>query len=738
MPVEENEVTFHDYLRIVFERKWIILPLLIITIALTGYYTFTQPEVYQATATLMIGPGGTGQSILGFGYQSRGSSPIQNYCQILKSRSVAKKTADRLNDMPVVSTSPVTTYNADAMMGRIGVEPVRGTDVLKVSGRASTPEAAAIIANTVTDVFIEEQITIVRGEYTQQRLFLEEQIPIAEAKLQISEEDLKLFKEENEFVALSEETRGTTQKLVEFDKQLGETQTGINTTLTRLDYLEAQLAEQQKTLPEDIAEVSSPYILELRRQLVELETNASMYLVQGLAEDSPKMANLRKSIEDTKSNLIEETKSLGGKDIPSLDPLSYARNLFDRVLELKGEMVTLNARRDALLGVRKIYAVKLEKLPKTELDLARLERDRLLNNSTYGMLMQKYEEAKIAEAGKISNIRVVDRARVPRSPIQPQKKRNMAFGAIIGLALGLGAAFMLDYTDNSVRTPKDIDRSGSMTILGTVPMIKVKASKKDRASGIVAHLLTEQPTRSSLGEAFRSIRTNLQFASPDKPIHTLLVTSAIPGEGKSTVTSNLGIAMAQMGIRTLLVDTDLRKPVLRKVFKLEQETGFTDFMADHISLEEALCQTDVENLTVLPAGSLPPNPSELIGSKKMESVIERLKNDYQLVIFDSPPAIGVTDAAILGSKLDGAVLVVRTGKTDRAALLRAKEILERVHTNVLGVVLHMVTPVHGRYGYYYGYYYHYYPYYGEGNDKKSKRSKKKDKDREKEPETVSC
>jgi succinoglycan biosynthesis transport protein ExoP len=737
MPVEENEVTFHDYLRVMFERKWVILPLVIITIALTAYYTFTLPEVYQATATLMIGPGGTGGSILGFGYYNMGSSPIQNYCQIVRSRSVAKKTADRLNDRLTDPTFPAPTYGADALMSRISVEPVRGTDVLKVSGKADTPEEAATIANTVTDVFIEEQITIVRGEYTQQRQFLEEQIPITEAKLHTSEEVLKLFKEEHEFVALSEETKGITQKVVDFDKMLGETQTEINTALTRLEYLEGQLAEQEKTLPEDIAEVSSPYILELRKQLVELETNCSMYLVQGLSEDSPKMANLRRSIEDTKSKLIEQTRSLGGKDIPSLDPLSYARGLFDRVLALKGELVTLTARRDALLTVRQKFADKLELLPATELQLVRLDRERQLNTSTYGMLMQKYEEAKIAEAGKISNIRVVDRARVPRSPIQPQKKRNLAFGVIIGLAIGLGAAFVLDYTDNSVKTPKDVDRSGNMTILGTVPMMKTKSRKNDRVSGIVSHLVTEQPTRSALAEAFRAIRTNLQFASPDKPIHTLLVTSAIPGEGKSTVSANLGIAMAQMGIKTLLVDTDLRKPVLRKVFGLKQEKGFTDFMAGHISLEEALCQTEVENLTLLPAGSLPPNPSELLGSKKMESVIDRLKQEYQLVIFDSPPAIGVTDAAILGSKLDGAVLIVRTGKTDRAALIRAKEILDRVRTNVLGVVLHMVSPVHGRYGYYYGYYYHYYPYYGEKGDKKP-RSRKKDKDREAEPETVSC
>jgi succinoglycan biosynthesis transport protein ExoP len=723
----EPEETHHDYLFVIHERKWIVVLAFVAVLAATAYFTVTSPDVYEAGATLMVDPGARNSGVLQFGYQPTGSNLIQNYCQVINSRTVAEKAAERLAGdsryRPRQAGSPLV----DNLMRQISATPIRSTDMIRVTARASTAEEAAIIANTAVDVFIEQQIALVRGEFTEQRQFLEEQIPEILDRLRDAEERLKEFKESHKFVALSEEAKSVTEKLAEFDKMYSEVQTDINTSTSRLNYLNKQLAEQQKNLPEDMAKVSSPYILELRKQIVNLESAYSMYLVQGLPEDNPKMLDLKAGIDEAKANLVEETRQIGTQGIPSLDPLSSARELFDTIVGLEAEVVALEAKRDALSAVRRTYGQKMEALPETELDLARLERERELDANTYQMLVQKHEEVKIAEAGKMSNISVVDTAQLPTAPIEPRKARNLLFGAVVGLVLGLGGAFAMDYADTSIKTPMDVDRTGNLTILGSIPRVKAKSRKHDRASGIAAHMITHHPARSPLAESYRTIRTNLQFMSPDRPIRTLLVSSPIPGEGKSTIAANLAITMAQMGLKTLLVDSDFRKPVLRKVFGVLREEGLTDLLTGKVGLAEAVSPTEVENLTLLPAGGIPPNPTELLGSKRMESLIEQVKNDYDYTIFDSPPVLAVTDAAILGSKLDGALLIASAGKTGKAALKRTREILERVRTNVLGVIMHMVKPVSGRYSYYTNYYY-YHSYYTD--EKREHRKKKRDKERE--------
>ncbi len=726
----EIEETHHDYLFVIHERRWIIVLAFIGVLAATAYFTFTSPNVYEASTTLMVDPGARSSAVLQLGYRPTGSNLLQNYCQVIRSRTVAEKTAERLADHRSHPSRPAASSLVDDVARSISATPVRGTDMISVTARASTAEEAALISNAAVDVFIEQQISLLRGEYTEQRHFLEEQIPLILDRLQEAEEQLKEFKEANKFVALSEEARAVTEKLAEFDKMYSEAQTDINTSTSRLDYLRAHLAEQQKNLPEDIAKVSSPYLLELRKQIVNLETAYSMYLVQGLPGDHPKMLDLKAGIDEAKANLVKESREIGTQRIPSLDPLSSARELFDNIIGLEAEMVALEARRDALSSVRKTYARRLESLPETELDLARLERERELNANTYHMLVQKHEEVKIAEAGKMSNVSIVDRAQLPTAPIAPRKARNLIFGAVVGLVLGLGGAFAIDYADTSVKTPMDVDRTGNLTIIGSIPKVKANSRKHDRASGIAAHMITQHPARSPLAESYRTIRTNLQYMSPDKPIRTLLISSPIPGEGKSTIAANLAVTMAQMGLKTLLVDSDFRKPVLRKVFGVLREEGLTDLLMGRIGLDEAVATTDVENLTLLPAGGIPPNPSELLGSKRMETLIEQFKNDYDFSIFDSPPVLAVTDAAILGSKLDGAILIARAGKTDKAALSRTREVLDRVRTNVLGVIMHMVTPVSGRYSYYTNYYY-YHSYYSDDKSERKKHSKnKKSKERE--------
>ncbi|MCJ7497412.1 MAG: CpsD/CapB family tyrosine-protein kinase [candidate division Zixibacteria bacterium] len=236
---------------------------------------------------------------------------------------------------------------------------------------------------------------------------------------------------------------------------------------------------------------------------------------------------------------------------------------------------------------------------------------------------------------------------------------------------------------------------------------------------IASNLVTHFEPKSPISEAYRTFRTNLQFARLDSPLRTILVTSSGPGEGKSTTVANLAITMAQMGTKTLLIDSDLRRPVLHSIFSLQRNPGLTNYLAGNVPLVEIIQSTPIENLSLLTCGVLPPNPSELLGSKKMKMLLEELKEKYEMILFDSPPVIAVTDAAVLSTLLDGVVLIASSGHTSREALVRATTLLQNVNGRLIGGVLNKikVESVYGSYNYYY-----YYHYYGGAKQKRKKRT----------------
>jgi capsular exopolysaccharide synthesis family protein len=265
------------------------------------------------------------------------------------------------------------------------------------------------------------------------------------------------------------------------------------------------------------------------------------------------------------------------------------------------------------------------------------------------------------------------------------------------------------------------------SVLGSIPFIspqKVASHAKDQNGDILkieSRLITHFAPKSPISEAYRTLRTNLQYSKADRPIKTILVTSSGPGEGKSTSVANLAITFAQMGSKTLIIDTDLRRPVLHAIFDQSRTTGLTNILIGKTTLQEVVRSTKIENLDLLVSGTLPPNPSELLASAAMEKLLKTITDRYDIVLFDSPPVIAVTDAAVLARKLDGIVLVVKSGETSRDAILRSRVLLENVNAHIFGVMLNGVKSDH-MYGSYYYYYHHYY-YYGDGKHRKRKSRK---------------
>lgn len=724
----EEQVTLQDYLRILYRGRWIIVVAFLAAVSSTLFFTLKATKIYQANTTIMIETTGRGKAMTLFegpSYIER-QARLNNYVQILKSRTLAKAVIQRLKGVPSYRSLTLFTTSEGkklplyeslrTLQSRMTITPIRDTDIIEVRVEAPDPAEAAIVANAIADVFYEQNLEATRGEVSEVRKFLEEQLKKVREDLARSEEALKEYKEREKLAALPTETQVLVQKLAEFEGFYKEAQTDLGTSQRRLEYLRRQLREQQESLPEQIAQVSSPLIHQLREEIAKQEAIRANFIAQGVPEDHPKMVQVRRRIEEIKSRLMAETRKLLAQELALANPLAFSEELVDKILKLEIDVKTYEARTRALKRVVDEYAQKLQTLPEKSLQLARLEREAKVQEKIYIMMMEKYEEARITEAGQIGNVRIVDRAEEPLYPIKPRKKLNLILAALVGLGLGVGVTFLLEYLDTSIKTFEEIERQLGLSVLGEIPNIWVNEVDKkklekgwrsgDEVQQIIFRLITHFEPKSHVSEAYRTLRTNIQFAKVDYPLKTLLVTSSSPKEGKSTTVANIAITLAQMGSNVLLVDADLRRPVLHSIFELDQKPGLTEVLMGTKEIEEAIKPTEVGNLSLVPSGPIPPNPSELLGSQVMQRLIEELKEEYDYLLFDSPPVIAVTDAAVLSSVVDGVILVIQAGKVSREAVLRAKSLLDNVAARIIGVVLNNIKFERGHsYYYYYRYYY---------------------------------
>lgn len=736
----QKEVSFQDYLIILKRRRWIVLSAFLIILLSSGIFSFTTQPIYESSTTLMIEEaGGMKKEIFEISSYMKQETMIKNQVEIIKSRTLAESVLQALLSSPFkkvweeeVLRKSSEQVNPNDMVTLLQqntkVVPLKETDIVQVKVTAPDPNLAAFLANTMAQEYYKQSLQVSRGEITEVRQFLEEQLTNTQKELQQAEEALRIYKENEKVAALPEETEELVKQLASFESLYNEAKTELESNQKRLSYMQSQLKERKSHLVDDISQISSPLIIQLRKEMANLEGMKAGYIAQGFPEGHPKMEEITNRIKDIKQKLVKETSELVSRELASSDPLGYSQELVDKILSLDIEIQSLTAKTEALKNIVDSYADNLNTLPEKSLRLARLERNAKVGENIFLMLKEKYEESKINEAGQIGNVRIIDKALPPVDPIKPKKKINLLLGALLGLGFGLGMAFFVERLDNSLKSIEDVEATG-LSILGSIPLIKSskdKKSKKEEEKSeeyqikkITTNLVTHFEPKSPISEAYRTFRTNLQFARLDAPLKTILVTSSGPSEGKSTTVANLAITMAQMGTKTILIDSDLRRPVLHSIFNSQRAPGLTNYLAGNVPWKEIVQETPIENLSLLTCGVLPPNPSELLGSKKMRMLLEELKEKYDMILFDSPPVIAVTDAAVLSTLLDGVVLVSSSGSTSREALLRAITLLENVKGRLIGGVLNKikVESVYGSYHYYY-----YYHYYGGTKQKRKKNS----------------
>jgi capsular exopolysaccharide synthesis family protein len=357
-------------------------------------------------------------------------------------------------------------------------------------------------------------------------------------------------------------------------------------------------------------------------------------------------------------------------------------------------------------------------LNKKEVSYRRLKRTQENTAKLHSLVLGRLKESDLSAQLRVSNIRLLDEAVVPAKPVRPNVQVNLLLGALLGLLLGIGLAVLVDTFDNSIKSQEEIEQLGPVTVLGMVPRIPgtVPARRGERRPEPKPDLdlIVHRSPKSMIAESCRNIRTNILFASPDRPLKTIVVTSAGPREGKTTAAVSLAITMAQAGNRVLVVDTDMRRPRLHRVFGVPGAEGLTSVLLGDGQLDELTKATEIPGLSVLPCGPSPPNPAELCQSERFRALLEELERRYDRIVLDSPPVMLVTDGAVLSTQVDGTLLVARAGQTSRVALRDTIRQLDDVGCHLLGCVLNDVDLEKRGYGYYryrrYGYYRYGYAY----------------------------
>lgn len=682
------------YARLVWAKRWLVLVVGVLVGSAVGTFLYMQPKVYKAACTIEYNPNPVsplGREVedvanpLGSFFASREFFATQN--RILASRSVARRAARSLGldhdpdffGIPLEARDGWTSRPIDEAAARLQsmltVEPVQDTRLVNVQVTAGDPDRAATLANAVAEAYIEKTLEDRLGSTVRALEWLGEQLGTLQSELEESELALHRFKQEHNILSVSLEDR---QNLIA--SEIDAFNTALTSARTRRITLNARLGRLRG------ADIDDPGVTDdsgrgtsLRQMRERLLTKRGELERQRLnrGEGHPEVQALRSEVEQLTEQLSRELASL--REAASRD--------LREVRQIEGGL-----RRELDAAQEAGLALNLR-----EIEYQRLERQRLNKAKLYEVVLERTTETNLTRMLRETHVRMVDPALVPAAPVSPKLTTAVAAGAGSGLALGLLVAFGLAWLDRRLRSPEDIESLG-VQVLGVVPSVT------DISDGESTDLIVHHQPMSSAAEHVRTIRTNLMFLGVDNPLHTLLVTSASPREGKTTVAVSIAISFASSGQKTLLIDTDMRRPRLHGTFGIRKPKGIANVLLGDASLSEAIAATDVENLDLLPCGPVPPNPSELLHGAAFSRLLADVKERYDRVIFDSPPIIAVTDAAVLAPQLQGTMMVVKSNSTTRDRLRASLRQLRDVKSPILGVVLNDVDIHRARYGGYYHYY----------------------------------
>jgi capsular exopolysaccharide synthesis family protein len=698
------------------KRKWWVILTLLVVVAATILYTKRQKPVYRATASVIIDTtpprvlSGVKDVVeLGSTNYWAMHEYLQTQYKIITGLEVCERVVAKLHldeDLAFLGVPPDQTITdeeraeriaakvpARILQGRLTLEPVRDSMMALVSADDPDPARAADVANEVAFAYRAQNIDYRRAATQEANAELRDMVEKYRERKEKADQDLLEYEKGHAIGSFAVRKQAIEDRVKLMSERQGQ-------LLLKRSDLEARIARVKRI--EAAGDVFS----------VPLDTVLGNALISGLKSKYIELRDQRTSLATHYGERFDKVKALDEQMAAILDAIKA---------EVRVHLAAIRGDYDEVVGALKQIDARLAEANRdlSELAAMQVEYNMLAERKkdgyqVYDQVRSRFMEINLSAQVETNNVRIHEMAQVPARPLKPDLRLNLALGGFLGLLLGLGLAFLVEQLDNTVKGREDVERFTGVPCLGMIPSIPGQRQRRRRSKDATLRqrdfYVMENP-KSQASEAMNTIRTNLMFIAPERRVRTILVTSGSPWEGKSTVVIALGITMARFGSRTLLVDTDMRRPRLHRTFGLEAERGLSTLLLGGERIEDVVAHTDVPNLDLLPCGPVPPNPSDLLRMEKLGKLLVELQQRYDTVILDSPPVIPVADPRILSGMADVVVLVVKLGHTTTEGLRTVRRELGAVGAPLVGTILNDLDVRRGGYGYGYAYGYGY-GYYG--------------------------
>jgi succinoglycan biosynthesis transport protein ExoP len=734
LPAQES--TLREYLRVLIKRKWLVIGCIVGIFAIVAIASLRQTPVYEAVGQIVVNKADS--NLITF----KDSMPVVDYydqsdldteVRILQSDLLALQVIRQLNldkrpefgghpdqKLPNLVADPLqndssrTSALLGGFRGGLRVALIPNTRIIEIHYSSTDPQLAANAVNTLAATYVEQNFKTKFESTMQASDWLSKQLVDLQMKVETSQEKLVRYQKEHEILGIDEKQNITTEKLDELNKEM---------TTAEFDRMqkEAIYRQTQSNDPEVVAAAitagspgsgnGSSLLDKLREQQANLRIQIADLSTQ-LGPAYPKVAQLNSQLKEIDRQLQSETNKA--------------------VDHLRGEYQAALQRETMLRASFDKQKQEANKLNESAIEYSLLKRDVESNRTLYEGLLEKLKEAGVTAGLRSNNFRIINAARVPTAPSEPNIPRNLAFALVLGTISGVGLAFLLENMDNTVRTPEQAQAVSALPSLGMIPLGSKSTSRGPAGARLAltsskeaVEMVTQVRPQSQMAESYRALRTSLLLSNLGAPPKVVLVTSARPQEGKTTTSINTAIVLAQKGTRVLLIDADLRRPSVHKTLGMGPRSGLSNVLTGSATLQQVItASTVLPNLFILPAGSPPPNPAELLASSHMRDLLVELREQYDHIVIDTPPTLSVTDAVVLSPRADATILVIRSGQTTKPALRRSRDILMQVNAHVAGVLLNAVDLTSPDYYYYYEYQGKYGHYYEEESDSAAEQQSK--------------